>query len=665
MTSSGLQANASSFNVDISADGRYVVFLSSFAFVVEDTNGTSDVYIRDTVLDTTELVSWNSSNTEAGNNISLSLSISADGRFVAFASRASDIIVNDTNGFIDVFVRDLVTNSTELISSEFVSGGGIGAPANGDSFAPSISADGRYVAYATNATNYGFVIGDSNGTSDVVVRDRVMEVNHLVSIRASGGFAGNFESSRPSISADGRFVAFNSVANDLVVGDTNGSNDIFVRDLVTDSTELVSLNRFNSVPGNDGSASPSISANGRFVAFNSVANDLVVGDTNGSNDIFVRDLVMDTTELVSINSSGESGNGNSSLPSISSNGRFVAFTSTATDLELFTSDTNAERDVFWRDRDLNTTLAISLESSLSNTGNAQSSSAAISADGGFIAYQSDASDLVQGDTNVNADIFLFSLEGLIGSGPIVSATLPVSRSVQVGNQATAFASIINTHPSDGALNCTLLPFTDIPADFAFQPTDEMGMLIGEQNQGADIASLNGVQGYVFAYIPTEAFAPTDVEITYDCANTDPAENTVGLNTFLLSASDTPVPDIIGITTVTDLVAAQNTTSLFAVGSTNVGITEDITVNIDTGSTSLPLNLLVCQTNPSTGACLPGSPPSATTTFTYTASSNASFAIFVEPTAAISNDPANNRIFIRFTDGGGTVRGATSTAVRTM
>ena len=665
VTNLGFQANQDSIRPDISADGRYVVFDSEFAFVTEDTNGTSDVYIRDTVLNTTELVSWNSTNTGAGNFNSRSPSISANGRYVAFSSNASDLIPNDTNSNNDIFVRDRVNNTTELVSVN-----SSGVPGNDSSNRPSISADGRYVAF--DSTSSDLIVGDTNISEDVFVRDLVDGTTELVSVNRFNSGPGFSSSTSPSISADGRYVAFESFAFDLVVGDLNASSDIFVRDFVDGSTELVSVNIFGATE--DGSSRrPSISADGRYVAFDSDVFNLIASDENVARDVFVRDRVNNTTELISSEfvlggGIGDPANNVSLNPSISADGRYVAFQSSATNMLFFTGDSNNTVDVILRDRAMGTNIPVSLRSTGGFTGNEFSVSPAVSANGSFVVFTSIASDLIVGDTNEVEDVFRATPTiPISGSpvGPIVSATLPVSRSVQVGNQATAFASIINTHPSDGALNCTLLPFTDIPADFAFQPTDEMGMLIGEQNQGADIASLNGVQGYVFAYIPTEAFAPTDVEITYDCANTDPAENTVGLNTFLLSASDTPVPDIIGITTVTDLVAAQNTTSLFAVGSTNVGITEDITVNIDTGSTSLPLNLLVCQTNPSTGACLPGSPPSATTTFTYTASSNASFAIFVEPTAAISNDPANNRIFIRFTDGGGTVRGATSTAVRTM
>lgn len=250
------------------------------------------------------------------------------------------------------------------------------------------------------------------------------------------------------------------------------------------------------------------------------------------------------------------------------------------------------------------------------------------------------------------------------SSPIVSATLPASRSVQMGSQATAFATVINSDSSKTALSCGLSPLTTIDAAFDFQAIDNTGTPIGAMNQKMDIPA-NGLQSFVFGFTPNSPFDSTDVFIRYECDNLFPAANSVGLNTLLLSATATPAPDVIGLTTTTDVVAPLGASTLFAVGSANVGATGDITVSLDSGSTPLPINMFVCQTDPNTGACLASSPPAPTSTLTYAGNNSASFAIFVNPTAMINNNPANNRIFIRFTDSGGVVRGATSTAIRTQ
>ena len=661
VTSNGFQSNLPSAAASISADGRYITFTSDFAFVAQDINGVSDVYIHDTVNNTTELVSFNNTNTNAGNSISFQPEISANGEIVAFTSYSTDLtsITSMSNLNSQVYVRNLENDTTELISFNSLNTN----YSNDSSIRPVVSADGRYIAFSSFASD--IVVGDTNNISDVFIRDRMTDTTDLVSFNQFNNGPGNLDSVFPSISANGRLVAFQSDASDLIPSDLNSTADVFVRDLETDTTELISISVAGIGPGTSFSFSPSISADGRYIAFASEAVDLVFLDTNGSvPDIFLRDRQTNITRLISLDTGGGGSNNASSNPMISDDGRFISFTSQATDLvTLLFGDGNGERDIFTHDTQTGITYISSVIPSSFTTANNASLFPAIDANGGAIAYQSLASDLITGDTNGVLDVFVDTI--FAPSGPIVSSTLPDSRSVEVGTKATAFASIINTAPSQTAINCGLRALTDIPATFIYQQIDAAGMPIDEINQGADIPGANGIQGYVFGFTPTAAFAPTEIEITYDCANSDPASIFVGLNTLLLSASVLPIPDIIALTTETDLVAPLGITSLYAVGSTNLGITGDITVSLDTGSTSLPINLLFCQTNPGTGACLPTSPPSPSTTFTYTGASSASFAVFVEPTATIDNDPANNRIFIRFEDNTSTIRGATSTAVRTQ
>ncbi len=391
--SSGAQGNGDSGNPSISADGRYVAFESWAAnLVAEDMNSVTDIFVRDTVANTTTRVSLDSSDAE-GNSWSYFPSISADGRYVAFVSLATNLVAGDTNGTYDIFVRGTVANTTTRVSLN-----SSGAEGNSVSTKPSISADGRYVAFYSGATN--LVAGDTNGAYDIFVRDTVANTTVRVSLDSSGA-QGNGDSSDPSISADGRYVAFGSVATNLVAGDTNGKQDIFVRDTVANTTARVSLDS-SGAEGSD-SYFPSISADGRYVAFESWSSNLVAGDTNGVDDIFVRDTVANTTTRVSLDSSGAQGDDYSYFPSISADGRYVAFKSLATN--LVAGDTNGTYDIFVRDTRTNTTTRVSLDSSGAE-GNGFSDLPSISADGRYVAFYSGATNLVVGDTNGWGDTFV-------------------------------------------------------------------------------------------------------------------------------------------------------------------------------------------------------------------------------------------------------------------
>jgi len=215
-----------------------------------------------------------------GNSFSDTPSISADGRFVAFYSQASNLVPGDTNNNTDIFVRDTLTNTTTRVSVDSA-----GNQGNDRSEGASISADGRFVAFQSHASN--IVPGDTNLRPDIFVRDRLTNTTTGVSVDSAGNPANN-GAYNPSISADGRFVAFESRASNIVPGDTNRSPDIFVRDTLTNTTTRVSVDSAGN-PGNSSSDSPSISADGRFVAFDSKSSNLVPGDTNNDHDIFVAD----------------------------------------------------------------------------------------------------------------------------------------------------------------------------------------------------------------------------------------------------------------------------------------------------------------------------------------------------------------------------------------
>ncbi|HEV8112564.1 MAG TPA: hypothetical protein VGR31_07290 [Planctomycetota bacterium] len=399
VSSSGAAGNGDSIHASISADGFSVAFDSlSSNLVGGDTNGAKDVYCRNLLNGQTEIDSVDASST-LGDNVSFLPSISADGRFVAFDSEASNLVAGDTNNTWDVFVRDRSNGTIQRVS---ISSGAV--QANDGSYQPSISADGRYVAFTSSATN--LVPGDTNGVLDIFIRDRLSGVTERVSV-SSAGLQGDGESSVPSISADGRFVAFQSLATNLVPGDTNGVSDIFVRDRLNGVTVRASVNNMGS-QGNGDSSLPSISADGRIVAFQSLANNLIgplAFDTNGVADVFCRNLVDGTTGRVSVSSSSVAeGNNLSGHPSISADGRFVAFHSYASN--LVPGDTNGHEDVFVHDRSTDTTERVSLASN-GTQGDENSSSPSISADGRFVAFESSATSLVPGDTNGVDDVFLY------------------------------------------------------------------------------------------------------------------------------------------------------------------------------------------------------------------------------------------------------------------
>ena len=250
---------------------------------------------------------------------------------------------------------------------------------------------------------------------------------------------------------------------------------------------------------------------------------------------------------------------------------------------------------------------------------------------------------------------------------LAAAVLPASRSVQVGATATAFATIIVSGSTPG-LACKIAPLTSIPAVFQYQTTNPgTNQLTGTVNTPVNI-SAGAAQSFVFALKPTAPLPPTDVQLSFSCANASPAPIVSGLNTLLLSASAAPIPDVValGATQSNDGIVnipGSTGTGVFAVATVNVGATGNITATADTGGVTMPVNLLLCQTNPMTGACLAA--PSSSVTTTINANATPTFGIFVQGTGNVSFNPATNRIFVRFKDSGNVTRGSTSVAVRTQ
>jgi Tol biopolymer transport system component len=380
-----------------------VVAFRSFAtnLGAGDQNGAYDVFVHDRTSGATECVSVDPTGV-AGNGASDVGAISADGRFVAFESDATNLVANDTNGKSDLFVRDRTLGVTERVSVDSAGVEGDGSSGfDGFAHAAALSADGRFVAFASFATN--LVANDTNGFVDLFVHDRTTGVTERVSVDSSGA-AANGDSGAPSISADGRFVAFKSFATNLVAGDTNGFADVFVHDRTTGTTERVSVDSAGA-QGFGASDLSALSADGRFVAFDSRAN-LVADDGGGAWDVFVHDRATGTTERVSVSTSGEEGHGRSIHPSLSADGRIVAFASLAPNLAA--GDRNRAFDVFVHDRSSGLTERVSVDTSGAE-GDLGSGSPSLAADGLTVAFDSYAANLVAGDANGVQDAFVHEL----------------------------------------------------------------------------------------------------------------------------------------------------------------------------------------------------------------------------------------------------------------
>jgi RHS repeat-associated protein len=338
VSSSGIQGNGASSDPAISADGRYVVYTSAATNLVSgDTNAKVDIFVFDRTTAATTRASLANAGAQS-NHSSGDAVVSGDGRYVAFRSGASNLVTGDTNGVDDIFLRDRTANTTIRVS---VATGG--AQATGASAQPAISDDGRYTVYHSDAAN--LVSGDTNALRDIFLYDKTSAATTRLSV-ASGGTQGNALSEDPAISGDGTIAAFESDATNLVSGDANVKKDVFVRVLATGAMERASVSS-SGAEGNHTSREAALSRDGRYVAFDSVASNLTTGDTNGDLDIFVRDRTAGTTTLRSFASGGSTpGNDQSLNPAISSDGKTVAFESDATNLII--DDTNAARDVFVR-----------------------------------------------------------------------------------------------------------------------------------------------------------------------------------------------------------------------------------------------------------------------------------------------------------------------------
>ena len=443
ISSSGTQGNSRSWNgnTNVSDDGRYIAFTSRATnFISNDNNGYDDVFVHDRQTGVTELISVSSDGVQ-GNGFSSGPSISADGRYVAFISWANNLVPNDTNNRRDIFLHDRVDKKTTLISVD-----SSGNQANHDSSNSVISADGGYVVFESDASN--LVSGDSNSRKDIFLRDIVGGITTRVSVGSGGSQALGGNSYNPSISIDGRYIAFDSDATNIVANDTNGVTDVFVHDRQENKTTRVSVST-NGTQGDYESRFPAISGNGQFVVFQSTSTTL--GASNGWTHIFIHDLKAQTTELVSLSNDQLLGDWNSYRAVTTYDGRYVIFESMGKN--LVSGDTNNRQDIFVRDRILNTTtrLTVDKDGNQASGGTIGGEFPTVSRNGNYVAFEADFTNLVPNDTNGSGDVFITKLPDLSNnktSTPTISNSVIRSGDDEFQGVAEPFAEVTMTRDQD-------------------------------------------------------------------------------------------------------------------------------------------------------------------------------------------------------------------------
>ncbi len=480
ISANGTQANAQSFGGALSADGRYVAFLSGATNLTSDTNNDGSVYIRDLNAGTTIFASFDTN----GNPFLSAVGplISASGRHVAFGA-------NGPLGFA-VYLRDLQLNKTER--DDVASNGTVG---NGNFSLPrGISADGRFVLFDSNATN--LAQGANNGTQQCYLRDRTAGTTVLVSVDNNGN-AANSACSSGAISADGRYIAFASAATNLVSLNLNGNTQIFVRDVQLGQTQLVSV-ASDGTAANAGSYTANglaaLSADGRFVVFSSLSTNLTPEAVDGSIHFFLRDRQLQSNSLVDADSNGAlaGGPGAGAWPSISADGRFVSFV--------------AYNEVFVRDMTTNQSLSLSLAAD-GTAGNGTSTSSSISPGGSIVSFASASSNLVSGDTNNVPDAFAASNPFI--ASPYVQTFTTSSASVAGGSSITGSITLNAPAPGGGASVAIWANngVADVPA-IAFVP---VGATAATFTIGTSVVSTETVITVMAAYNGGSAIALLTVE----------------------------------------------------------------------------------------------------------------------------------------------------------
>jgi len=481
VSSSGALANNNSYYSLISADGRFVVFQCEASnLTANDFNGQYDIYRRDLQAGVTELVSVGTGGTSAS-GLSLSPALSGDGRFVVWSSNAANLIAGDTNATWDIFLRDMQAGVTTRLS---LTSTGAEAPLRSDQ--PRITPDARYVTFESDAD---LVPADTNGLKDCYRLDRNTGQLELVST-SSAGALGNSISYAAQPSDDGRYICFFSLATNLVSGDTNAQGDVFWKDMQTGTLLRVNVSTAG-VQANNESIWPSISGDGQSVSYCSAASNLVAGDTNGQFDLFVRDIPGGTTTRLNLQPNGAQADSYVHSPTaLTTDGRFVIYASLSTN--LVAGDTNGFQDIFIRDRQLLTTQRVSFGFNGVQT-NSDNFVPHMTPDMRVITYTSTASNIVSNDTNGFRDIFASTLGGpgtpfCFGDG--TQGSCPCSNNGAPGHGCD------NSAATQGALlasSGTTNPDTLVLTSSGELPSATSVFLQGNANLGAGVAFGDGLR----------------------------------------------------------------------------------------------------------------------------------------------------------------------------
>lgn len=400
INSSGTQSNVVNY-ASISGDGRYVVYATSSAMVAGDVNGQQDIYRRDLLTNTTILVSVDSASAQS-NGASDYPSVSYDGNYVVFRSAATNLVAGDTNGQQDIFMRDISGGITTRVNVSSASAQATGAGSNW----PNISRDGRYVMFTSTASN--LVAGDTNGQEDVFVRDTFANTTERINTDSLGAEAtGNWSSisERYTISTDGRYAVFESYATNLIAGDTNTRCDIFMKDRTTGALVRVNTNQSGTQLTGGDSTHSGISSDGRYVSFASNANVTAFGEGAGNSGGFVKDMVTGDVYRVTYDSLGAVVGGPLYGLSMSEDARIFVFGSEST--SFVTGDTNGMRDVFARDRISGTTIRLSVTSAgvQGNGGSAMAGVSVVARDGRTAVFSTDGTNFITVDANAGGRDF--------------------------------------------------------------------------------------------------------------------------------------------------------------------------------------------------------------------------------------------------------------------
>lgn len=523
----GVKSNWPSTNPSISGDGRYVAFESKASNLVGGTNiQYSKIFLREVPSNAIFLASA-TSNYQVNVADCFDAKVSDSGQIVAFRS-VGPLVAADTNNIDDIYVRDNDTNITTLVSV-----GPSQSLANGPSSKPSISGNGRYIAFSSAATN--IVPLDNNGVDDIFVHDSESSTTWRVSEGPTGAPA-NGASGKSSMSYSGRYMAYWSGANNLAAGDFNNLGDVFLCDQTLHATTRVTTGN-QSALGAGSSYICSVSNDGRWIAFSSSAANLVVGDTNNKDDIFLRDMALGTTTRVSVGSTGAQSNNHSSYPDISGDGRYVAFASTASN--LVAGDVNGRVDIFVRDQ-CSGTVSIESVSALGAIGDSNSFSPSLSYDGRFIAFASDARNLLPGDTNYHRDVFV--RDRVLGTTVLISTG--VVGAVADGDSSAPIISANGKYVVFSSSASNLVPNDTNNKSDVFLRNLETGITTrisvsdaGVEGNEYSYASGISADGRIVAYYSlANNLVPGDSNYSYDIFLHDTQSNTTRLISYGINGS---------------------------------------------------------------------------------------------------------------------------------